>query len=50
MMLNYRSFSWHPEKKNPMHQESGFVRIKPGTDQVSMIVAHNFGEVQINAT
>lgn len=42
-MLNYSSFSWHPQKKCPMHQESGFLKIKPGTVQVSLIVAHNFG-------
>ena len=30
-----------------MHQESGFVRIKPGTNQVSFIVAHNFGKMLI---
>jgi hypothetical protein len=44
-MLNFRSFSWHSEKKVPMHQESGFLRIKPGSNQVSMLVAHNFGRI-----
>lgn len=42
-MLSFSSFSWHPEKKTPMHQESGFLRIKPGTNEVSLLVAHNFG-------
>ncbi|KAK3926248.1 Peroxynitrite isomerase THAP4 [Frankliniella fusca] len=42
-MVNYSSFSWHPEKKTAMHLESGFLRIKPGTNQVAFLVAHNFG-------
>lgn len=42
-MLNYSSVTWHPENKNPMHLESGFLRIKPGTGDVAFMVAHNFG-------
>lgn len=42
-MLNYVSTSWHPTKLNPMHLESGFLRIKLGTGDVSFMVAHNFG-------
>lgn len=42
-MLNYTSVTWHPEFKFPMHQESGFLRMKLGTDQVSLILSHNFG-------
>lgn len=42
-MLNYSSKTWLPEKKRPMHLESGFLRIKPGTNQVSFMIAHNFG-------
>ncbi|KAJ8924185.1 hypothetical protein NQ315_006976 [Exocentrus adspersus] len=42
-VLNYSSLSWHPIKLNPMHLESGFLRVKPGTNQVSFMVAHNFG-------
>ncbi|KAF2902886.1 hypothetical protein ILUMI_03298 [Ignelater luminosus] len=42
-MLNYKSVTWHPEKKNPMHLESGFLRIKPGTNQLAFMVGHNFG-------
>ncbi|XP_034237879.1 THAP domain-containing protein 4-like isoform X2 [Thrips palmi] len=41
--LNYSSHSWHPEKKVAMHMETGYLRIKPGTDQVAFMVAHNFG-------
>ncbi|XP_071441174.1 peroxynitrite isomerase THAP4-like [Hetaerina americana] len=42
-ILNYHSYSWHPEKNNPMHLESGFLRIKPGTNELAFMVAHNFG-------
>ncbi|KAJ8934466.1 hypothetical protein NQ314_013341 [Rhamnusium bicolor] len=42
-ILNYSSVSWHPTKHSPMHLESGFLRIKPGTTDVSFMVAHNFG-------
>ncbi|XP_046382855.1 peroxynitrite isomerase THAP4-like [Ischnura elegans] len=42
-ILNYHSYSWHPEKKNPMHLETGFLRIKPGTNELAFMVAHNFG-------
>ena len=46
-MLNFYSCSWHPEKKNPMHQEVGFLRIKPGTNKLSFILSHNFGTINL---
>lgn len=42
-MLNYQSYSWHPVRKNPMHLESGFLRVKPETNNLAFMVAHNFG-------
>ncbi|RZB40414.1 DUF1794 domain containing protein [Asbolus verrucosus] len=42
-ILNYSSTTWHPEKGNPMHLESGFLRIKPGTNEIAFMVSHNFG-------
>ncbi|XP_046688444.1 peroxynitrite isomerase THAP4-like isoform X2 [Homalodisca vitripennis] len=42
-LLNYTSRTWHAEKKNPMHFESGFLRIKPGTRDVAFMISHNFG-------
>lgn len=42
-LLNYDSYSWNPEKNIPMHLESGFLRINPGTNEVSFMLAHNFG-------
>lgn len=46
-LINYTARSWHPEKKNPMHLESGFLRIKPGTNQLAFMVAHNFGKLYL---
>ncbi|CAK1597902.1 unnamed protein product [Parnassius mnemosyne] len=42
-MFNYISTSRHPETGTPMHQERGFLRINPGTNQLAFIVSHNFG-------
>ncbi|XP_045781951.1 peroxynitrite isomerase THAP4-like [Maniola jurtina] len=42
-MFNYMSISKHPEKGTPMHQERGFLRIKPGTNDLAFLVSHNFG-------
>lgn len=46
-MLNYVSSSWHPTRLNPMHLESGYLRIKPETKEVSFMVSHNFGLTSI---
>lgn len=42
-MLIYNAVSWNNASRKPMHLESGFLKVKPGTNEVSMIVAHNFG-------
>lgn len=42
-MFNFLSTSRNPETLKPMHQERGFLRIKPGTDELSFAVTHNFG-------
>ncbi|XP_055586781.1 peroxynitrite isomerase THAP4-like [Uranotaenia lowii] len=42
-LLNYEARSRHLETGAPMHLESGFLRIKPGTSQVAFMVSHNFG-------
>lgn len=43
-MFNYtaQSFS-NSDLKKPMHRETGFLRVKPGTDEVTLLSAHNFG-------
>lgn len=42
-LLTYRARSWNPSTKAPMHFESGFLRIKPTTNELSLVTAHNFG-------
>ncbi|XP_053670614.1 peroxynitrite isomerase THAP4-like [Anopheles nili] len=44
-LLNYEARSSHPVSGAPMHLERGFLRIKPGTNQVAFMVSHNFGIV-----
>jgi len=43
-LLQYEATSWNPETKNVMHMESGFLCVKPGSKEVSFILAHNFGK------
>ncbi|KOB61649.1 Uncharacterized protein OBRU01_25201 [Operophtera brumata] len=47
---NIPDFYYHDEMEfvcietlKPMHQERGFLRIKPGTDNLAFAVSHNFG-------
>ncbi|KAF5308181.1 hypothetical protein FQR65_LT06361 [Abscondita terminalis] len=43
-MLNYKSVTWHPEEKRPMHLESGHLRINlTSCGEVALLVSHNFG-------
>lgn len=42
-LFAYTGSSSHPERGNPMHLESGFLRAHAGTSTVSFMVAHNFG-------
>lgn len=40
-LLNFKSVSKIGQR--PMHLESGFLRINPGTNKLAFLVAHNFG-------
>lgn len=40
-LLNFKSVSKIGER--PMHLESGFLKITPGTNQLAFLVSHNFG-------
>lgn len=42
-LFAYTGSSSHPERGNPMHLESGFLRAHPASSSVSFMVAHNFG-------
>ncbi|KAJ3638233.1 hypothetical protein MTP99_001631 [Tenebrio molitor] len=46
-LLNYQSRSCHPDSGEPIHIERGFLRIKPGTNQVAFMIAHNLGAVSL---
>lgn len=46
-MLNYVATSWSRINLKPMHFESGYLRIKPDTKDVSFMIAHNFGITSI---
>jgi hypothetical protein len=46
-LLNYQSRSWNPDSGEPIHIERGFLRIKPGTNQVAFMIAHNRGVVSL---
>ncbi|KAK2587512.1 hypothetical protein KPH14_003209 [Odynerus spinipes] len=42
-MFNYLAQSWHPITKKPLHREVGFMKVIPGTNEVSLLLSHNFG-------
>ncbi|XP_066454677.1 peroxynitrite isomerase THAP4 isoform X3 [Eleutherodactylus coqui] len=46
-MLNFTFCSSNPETRKPMHRECGFIRVKPGTNQVAFICAQNIGVVEV---
>ncbi|XP_068136716.1 peroxynitrite isomerase THAP4 isoform X2 [Hyperolius riggenbachi] len=46
-MLNFMACSSNAESGKPMHRECGFIRVKPGTNQVAFICAQNIGIVEV---
>ncbi|XP_033120880.1 THAP domain-containing protein 4-like isoform X2 [Anneissia japonica] len=46
-MLNFSFNSWHHESGKPLHRETGFLRVNPGTNEVAYISAQNFGVVEL---
>ncbi|KAM4771406.1 peroxynitrite isomerase THAP4 [Rhinophrynus dorsalis] len=46
-MLNFTFCASNPETGKAMHRECGFIRIKPGTNQVAFICAQNTGVVEV---
>lgn len=46
-MFNYEAQSWHPDTKNPMHREVGFLKIIPNSNDVKLVLSHNFGLASI---
>ncbi|XP_073530663.1 peroxynitrite isomerase THAP4 isoform X2 [Phyllobates terribilis] len=46
-MLNFTFCASNPETGKAMHRECGFIRVKPGTNQVAFLCAQNFGVVEV---
>ncbi|CAH3171057.1 unnamed protein product [Porites evermanni] len=46
-MFSYNSRTWHAENGKPMHHETGWLRIKPGTSTLAFIIAQNTGVTEI---
>ncbi|CAL1579670.1 unnamed protein product [Knipowitschia caucasica] len=46
-VINFMFNAFHIETKKPLHRESGFIRMKPGTNHVAFINAQNTGLVDI---
>lgn len=46
-MLSYNSRTWNLKEGNPMHQEVGWLKIKPGTSSVAFLLAQNTGLTEI---
>ncbi|KAM5164604.1 peroxynitrite isomerase THAP4 [Mantella aurantiaca] len=46
-VLNFTFCSSNFETGKPLHRECGFIRMKPGTNQVAFICAQNLGVVEV---
>jgi len=42
-LFNYIAQSWHPETGTPMHRETGFLQILPGTNKIALSLIDNIG-------
>ncbi|XP_041355309.1 peroxynitrite isomerase THAP4-like isoform X2 [Gigantopelta aegis] len=45
--IQFTCCSWKSESKAPLHREAGFIRIKPDTNKVAMMIAQNTGICEI---
>ncbi|XP_028328116.1 peroxynitrite isomerase THAP4 [Gouania willdenowi] len=46
-VINFMFSAFHAETKKPLHRETGFIRMEPGTNRVAFIIAQNSGLVEI---
>ncbi|XP_041660155.1 THAP domain-containing protein 4 [Cheilinus undulatus] len=46
-IINFMFCAFNAETKRPLHRESGFIRLQPGTNRVAFIIAQNSGLVEI---
>ncbi|GFO31540.1 THAP domain-containing protein 4 [Plakobranchus ocellatus] len=45
--VEFKLYSFKPDTNAPMHRETGFVKIKPGTNHIAFVAAHNLGVIDI---
>ncbi|KAL8595911.1 hypothetical protein ACOMHN_018223 [Nucella lapillus] len=45
--VQFSFYSWKAEPQTPLHREVGFIRIKPKTNQIAFLSAHNNGVTEI---
>ncbi|XP_070173399.1 peroxynitrite isomerase THAP4-like isoform X2 [Littorina saxatilis] len=45
--VQFSLYSWHAESRKPLHREVGFIRIKPDSNKIALMSAHNFGVADI---
>lgn len=46
-VINFMFCAFNADTKKPLHRESGFIRMQPGTNKVAFIIAQNSGLVEI---
>lgn len=47
-LIIYDMKSWKPDTEEPLHFENGFLKIRPHTDDIAFVLAHNFGATEIS--
>ncbi|XP_028405665.1 THAP domain-containing protein 4-like [Dendronephthya gigantea] len=45
--IDYKSKSWNTDHTQPMHWESGFIRLKPDSKTFAFLLSHNFGMTEV---
>ncbi|XP_052784738.1 peroxynitrite isomerase THAP4-like [Mya arenaria] len=45
--LQFSCYSWKVPEQKPLHRELGFLRVKPNSDQVALVIAENTGVCEV---
>ncbi|XP_005110633.1 mastermind-like protein 2 [Aplysia californica] len=46
-IVEYKFYSYKTDGSMPLHRETGFIRVKPQTNHIAFVSAHNLGVVEI---
>ena len=46
-IIEYTFVAFKTDGITPLHKETGFIRVKPDTNQIAFVAAHNLGVVEI---